>query len=326
MTTERRITRRAAGLLLASAALARPALAQGEFPSRAVRIIVPFAPGAGNDILGRLFAEHLTPRLGQPVVVENRAGAGAMIGSEHVARAAPDGHTLLWSASDGISILPAVRATMPYALDDFAFLTRICLLPFALAVKNDLPVRNLAELFELARRQPIRYGTSGIGGAPHMGTVMMESRAGVRMEHIPYRGVAPAVADLIAGHIDIAFVTPPTIRPHSDAGRVRVIATTGDERHPLFPNEPTLREAGLPDLSIIVWYGILAPARVPEAIQDRLRREIAAVMTSPAAADRLVSMGYTLARLEGRAFRDYVAEDLGRWQEVARRENIRLEE
>ena len=311
-------------LALAAIAGPLPAGAQ-DFPNKPIRIIVPFAPGAGNDLLGRLFAEHLTPRLKQPVVVENKPGAGSQIGIDLVAKSPPDGYNLVWAASDGISILPAVKPQMPYKVpDDFTFVSRIVVLPFALVVKNDLPVKSVAELIAYAKANPgkLRYGTSGVGGAPHMGTVMMESRAGIKMTHVPYRGVAPAVNDLLGGHIDIAFVTPPTIRPHAEADKVRVIATTGNERHLLFPNLPTLKEAGLSDLSVIVWYGILAPAKTPEPVLARLRKEIQSVIDDPAVNARLKSLGYQISPMTGDTFQKYVLEDLAAWKAVAKAENI----
>ena len=313
---------------LAAIACPLPASAQ-DFPNKPIRIIVPFAPGAGNDLLGRLFAEHLTPRLKQPVFVENKPGAGSQIGIDLVAKSPPDGYNLVWAASDGISILPAVKPQMPYKVpDDFTFVSRIVVLPFALVVKNDLPVKSVAELIAYAKANPgkLRYGTSGVGGAPHMGTVMMESRAGIKMTHVPYRGVAPAVNDLLGGHIDVAFVTPPTIRAHAEAGKVRVIATTGNERHSLFPNLPTLKEAGLPDLSVIVWYGILAPAKTPEPVVARLRKEIQSVIDDPAISERLKSLGYQISPMTGDAFQKYVMKDLSDWKAVAKSENIVVEE
>jgi len=303
-------------------------VAADEFPSRAVRIVVPFAPGAGNDLLGRLFAEHLTPRLKQPVFVENKPGAGSQIGIDLVAKSAPDGYNLVWAASDGISILPAVKPKMPYRVpEDFTFVSRIVVLPFALVVRNDLQVSSVAELLAYAKANPgrLKYGTSGIGGAPHMGTVMLENRAGIKMIHVPYKGVAPAVNDLLGGHIDIAFVTPPTIRPHAENKKVRVIATTGNERHALFPGMPTLREAGL-DLSVIVWYGILAPARTPAPVVDRLRREIADVIADPVVANRLRTLGYQVSPLVGEEFQRYVLGDLNQWRAVAKSENIVVED
>lgn len=155
-----------------------------------------------------------------------------------------------------------------------------------------------------------------------MGTVIMENRAGIKMTHVPYRGVAPAVNDLLGGHIDVAFVTPPTIRAHAEAGKVRVIATTGNERHALFPNLPTLKEAGLTDLSIIVWYGILAPAKTPAPVVARLRTEIQNVIDDPAVNERLKSLGYQIAPMTGDAFQKYVMDDMEQWKAVAKSENI----
>jgi tripartite-type tricarboxylate transporter receptor subunit TctC len=310
-----------------AAFVALPATAQ-EYPKAgAVKIVVPFLPGAGNDLLGRLTAEHLTPRLGQTVIVENKAGAGSAIGIDYVAKSKPDGYNLVWAASDGVTILPAVREKMPYRVpDDFSYIARIVQLPFVLAVSPRLPVKTVPELIAYAKANPgkVRYGTSGIGGAPHMGTVLMEKNAGIEMLHVPFAGISAVITALRGDTIDIAMITPPTVKPHTDAGSFRAIATTGRVRHPLFPDTPTLEEAGLANVVVVVWYGILAPAGTPEPVLTRLRNEVADILKDPKVTTRLDALGYQVSYLAGNDFRDYIVQDLEQWRKVARDANVKL--
>jgi tripartite-type tricarboxylate transporter receptor subunit TctC len=308
---------------------ALPAADAQEWPNeKPIILVVPYLPGAGNDLLGRLMAEHLTPRLGQQVVVENRAGAGSMIGLDSVAKAEPDGYTILWSPSDGMTILPSVRKEMPYTVpDDFEALARIVQLGFVIAVHPDLPVDSIEELVAYAKERPgeVRYGSSGVGGAPHMGPVRFASQADIEMTHVPYAGLSAAIADLIGGHIEMVWITPTTARSHRDAGTVKIIGQTGEERHALYPDDPTLKEAGY-DLTLGVFYGMFAPAGTPDAILERLRTEIADVLDDPAVRARFDELGYTIAYLPGDEFREFVIEELGGWKAVAEAEDIALED
>jgi tripartite-type tricarboxylate transporter receptor subunit TctC len=312
-----------AAVAVAASMLSANAAAQ-DYPSHVVRIIVPFLPGAGNDILGRLTAEYLTQHMGQPVIVENKAGAGSQIGIDLVAKSKPDGYTMVWAASDGITILPAVKTSMPYKVpDDFTFIARIVQIPFVIGVNPKLPINSVADLIAYAKANPgkVKYGTSGIGGGPHMGSVLIEKAAGVEMLHIPYSGVAAAVQAVLSGTIDIALITPPTVKPYTDAGTIRAIATTGKERHPLFPNTPTLEESGLP-VSVVVWYGILAPAGTPPPVVARLRKEIGEMLRDPQVVQKLNTLGYQPSFLEGDEFKDFVMKDAEQWKSVAKFANI----
>jgi len=312
---------------IALAAISISGASAQEWPKAGpITIIVPFAPGAGNDLLGRLTAEHLTKRLGQQVVVENVAGGGSAIGLARAARSKPDGYTLLWSPSDGMSVLPAVRKTVPYNVpDDFEYLARIVHVPFVVAVHPSVPAASLAELIALSKERPgrIRYGSSGVGGAPHMGTVLFGMRTGVRQTHIPFNGIGPALTDLIGGHTEMLWLTPTTGLPHHQSGKIRVIAQTGPVRHPLYPDTPTLKEAGV-NAELTVYYGMMTPKGTPGPILDRLRSEIRGMLEDPAIVKRLGELGYTPAYLNGDDFKKLVIDELNQWKQVASEANISL--
>ena len=319
----------AAGAVIGALALTASSASAQDWPDEGpITIVVPFNPGAGNDLLGRMTAEYLTGTLGQQVVVENVPGGGSAIGLDRVVNADPDGYELLWSPSDGMSILPAVRPNVPYTVpDDFAFLARIVQLPFVVAVHPDVPADSIEELIAHSEENPgrVRYGSSGVGGAPHMGTVLFGSVTGVDQVHVPYSGISVALADLIGGNIEVLWLTPPTAFPHHDAGTIRVIAQTGTERHPLYPDTPTLLESDV-DMTLGVFYGMMAPKDTPEAILERLRDEIEAMVEDESIQARLNELGYVPAYLRGDDFEALVVEELEQWRTIAEAEDIRLED
>lgn len=313
--------------MVALAGWSAPATAQ-DYPARPIRIVVPFLPGAGNDVMGRLTAEELTKRLGQPVFVENKAGAGSQIGIDYVAKSRPDGYNLIWAASDGISILPAVKSGVPYKVpDDFAFVARITLLPFVVTVTPRLPIKSMTELVSYAKANPgrLRYGTAGIGSSAHLANALIEKSTGIEMLHVPYGGLAAAVAAMLGDSVDVVLTAPSTAKPYVDAGTIRAIAVTGKERHPLFPGVPTLEEAGISNATVVLWYGVLAPAGTPEAVLARLRGAISDMLKDPKVVDRLRSLGYTPSYLDDGEFKEFVVKDLDQWRSVAKSAHITLE-
>jgi tripartite-type tricarboxylate transporter receptor subunit TctC len=294
-----------------------------------LRLIVPFTAGAGSDFTARVMAEALGPRLGQPVVVENRPGAGGAIGTDNVAKAAPDGYTLLWAAADAITMLPAVKPNLPYKIPgDFAYVAKFTHTGLSVAVSSKLPVTTMAEFIAYAKANPgkVRYGTAGVGGSTHLATLLFEKAAGIKMVHVPYKGVAASLQDLLGGHIELALVAPPTIAPHLGSDKVRIIGITAPARHPFLPNAPTMAELGVPKATVVPWYGVLGPAGLPANVTERLRREVAAVIASPEVQEKLTKAGWVPAPIIGDALEKFVVEEYRQWKEIADAEKIVVEE
>ena len=294
-----------------------------DYPNRPIRLVVPLPPGGGTDLMARVTAQLLSSRLTQGVVVENKAGGGSIIGVDNVAKARPDGYTLLWTASDGVSIAPALRNT-PYKIpDDFSYIARISDFAYVITVNPKLPIYTLVDLINYAKQNPgkLRYGTAGVGSGPHLATELVDSAAGIDMLHVPYIGIGPAITAALGGFVDVIFAAP-TIKNHIDSGNLRAIAVTSKDRHPDLPNVPTLSEAGLKNLVITIWWGIMAPASTPEPILSKLRREVDLMMKDPKTAESFRKIGYESAYLPHDAFREFVIGDIERWRSVAKKSKI----
>ena len=302
-------------------------LSAQDYPSRPVRVVVPFAAGGGTDLVGRIVAQDLTKRLGQQFFIENKAGAAGQTGTDLVAKSPADGYTLLWTVTDGLSVLPAVKASVPYKIpDDFAFVAGVLQLPFAVSINAKLPIKSVAEMVAYAKANPgkLNFGSAGIGSAPHMGIALMNAAAGISMVHVPFNGLGPMANALIAGTVDVGLVTPTLVKPHVDSGALRVIALTGKKRYPILANVPTLQESGL-NVTTIVGYGLSAPAGTPEPIQARLKKAITEMVADKEVAARLSGLGYETDLQIGDAYRDFIVKDLEQWRGVAKAANIKIE-
>jgi tripartite-type tricarboxylate transporter receptor subunit TctC len=322
------LNRREAIAALTLAVTAPPAFAE-DYPSKPIRLVVPFAPGAGNDVMARFAANELAPRLGQPIVVENKPGAGSQTGIDLVAKSPPDGYTLVWVASDGISILPAVKTNVPYKIpEDFSYIAGITTFPFIVMVSAALPIKTMKDLEAYGKANPgkIRYGSSGVGSGPHLTNAVIGTTLGINMVHVPFQGGAPALTAVMGGHVDMTSSSPSLAKPAYDSKQVRALATTGPQRHPQFPDVPTMAEAGFPSLTSVLIFGAMAPAGVPEPILVRLRKEFQAMLKDPAAGERLRQLGYEPEYYGGDVFKDFVVKDLERWKGIAKAANITITE
>jgi tripartite-type tricarboxylate transporter receptor subunit TctC len=311
-------------VLLAVALLAHAA-GGDEYPARAIRLVVPYPPGAGTDGTARIVADALSQRLGQTVFIDNRPGASGTIGTDLVAKAAADGYTLLWTSTDSMTAVPALWAKVPYKVpDDFTYIAKVADTGMAVVVAAKLPVHNLAEFIDYAKAHPdkLSYGTSGVGGMPHLATLLMEKYTGVKMTHVPYKGVAPALTDLLGGQIDFALLTPITIAQFIGSDKIRILGITAPTRHPMLPDAPTFAEAGLPQATATVWYGLFGPAQLPAAVQERLRKEIATISEMPAVRDKLAAAGLQMSPQLGSAFRNACVNEFQQWKALAKSENL----
>jgi tripartite-type tricarboxylate transporter receptor subunit TctC len=311
-----------AGVVAASLALAGHAQV---YPSRPVRVVVPFAPGGPNDIIARLVAQKLTEAWAQPFLVENRAGAGGNIGTDYVAKSAPDGYTLL-SAGPGSLIINPLMGKVPYDTErDFAPVSLIATAPNVLAVHPSLPAKSVKDLIALARTRPgwINYASGGVGSTPHLAGALFAAMAGIDLAHVPYKGTGPAVADLVGGQVQIAFLGIPTVLPHLRSGKLRALAVTGLRRSPELPDVPTVDESGVRGYEVSPWYGLLARAGTPRGIVARLSAAATRIVRDAAMKEKLAAQG---AEAEGSTPEEYAAvirADAATWTRVIERAGLR---
>jgi tripartite-type tricarboxylate transporter receptor subunit TctC len=314
-----------AALVLAAASLG--ALAQG-YPSRPVRLIVADAPGGAPDQLARLLAEKLSTGLGQQVVVENRAGAGGVLGAEAAAKSAPDGYTLLMTTTAIYAILPNLRKNLPYdPVKDFVPISRVATASNVLVVSNTLPAKNVAELVKLAKEKPgaLNYASAGIGTPAHLAGEMLNLKADIKVAHVPYKGAAPALLDVIAGNAQYIITSPIAAGAHMSSGRVRAIATTGSERNPSLPDLPTIADT-VPGYEVTQTWGIVVPAGTPADVTRRLGDEIAKAMASPEVKEKVLATGAVPVGDRSDAFAAYMANERRNLGEVIAKSGIVLTE
>ncbi len=309
-----------------AAGLAMPALAQTRaWPTQPIRVIVPFAAGTA-DTLARLVGQEVSRAIGQPLVIENRPGAGGNVGSEVLARAAPDGYTIGLGTISSHAINPAITPRMPYDnLRDFAPITQLAAQPNAIAVTNALPPRDVASLIEYLRANPeTPFGTSGVGTSIHLAGALFAQMTGTRLTHVPYRGSAGVATALLSGELPMAFDNLSSVLPLAREGKLRVLAVTSLQRTPFAPDTPAVAE-NLPGFESLSWHGFFAPGRTPAAIVERLQRESAAGLALPAVQARLNDLGITAVGSTPEAFATFVASETTRWGAVARAADIRLD-
>jgi tripartite-type tricarboxylate transporter receptor subunit TctC len=325
----RRFTATLAAATVAGAAAPRAgAQATSDYPTRPIRIVVPFAPGGATDVLARLVGGKLTESWGQQVIVENKPGAGGNIGAEAGARAAPDGYTLTLCAAGFMAVNPSLYAKLPYdPVRDFAPVALLVKAPLLLVVHPGVPVRSVRELIDWAKANPGRLtiGNGGQGTAQHLGGELFTSVAGVRAVHLPYKGSAPATTDLLAGVFDAQFDNMVTLLPHVKSGKLRALGVSSAARVPVLPEVPTIAEAALPGFETGTWYGIVAPAATPGPLLERLNREIARIVALPDVAERLQAMGLVAAVGPRAAFGEFIRSEIAQYGKVIRAAGIKLD-
>lgn len=319
-------TRLAWLLATALAVHAASALAQ-PYPSRPIRLVVGFTPGGGTDIMARLIASKLPEVLGQPAVVENRPGAATNIANELVARSAPDGYTLLVCTSV-VAINMALYKKLPYdTVRDFAPVSLFADAPNVLVVHNGVAAKTVEELVALARAKPgvLNYSSAGSGTSQNMSGELLKLRTGTNIVHVPFKGTAPSLAAVMGGDVDMTFANIPAILQHVKAGRLRPLALSGERRSELMPDVPTIKEAGVPDGAVGVWYGVLAPAATPRGIVDTLSGAVAKIAHSPEMKQRLAEQGAEAVGGTPEEFGKLLREEVARWTEVVNAAGIRAD-
>jgi tripartite-type tricarboxylate transporter receptor subunit TctC len=315
-------------LLLVACTLALPAHAQQAYPSKPIRIVVPYPPGGFNDTLGRTLAAKLQEAWGQPAVVENKPGGNTLIGSDAVAKAAPDGYTLLVVAFP-FAVTPSLIRNMPYdTVRDFAPIALCAQSPNVLVVNPQvLPVKTVGELIALAKSKPgaLSYASTGNGSSNHISMELFESLAGVRLLHVPYKGSAPAVVDMLGGQVQVMFDNAPNVMPQVRAGKLRALAQSGATRSPVAPDLPTVAEAGVPGYEVTVWFGLVAPAATPRAVVMKLNAEVLRILAMPDVRERFLALGVEPLGSTPEEFATHIRAQMDKWGKVVKDAGVKAE-
>lgn len=315
-----------AAALLCTAEYAAAQTGGANFPTRPIRLVVPFPPGGSNDILARFLALKMTERMGQQTIIDNRPGADGIIGTELVVRAPADGHTIL-IVSTSYAMNPAVHK-LPYdPVKSLIPIAQIASGANVIATHPSFPAKSAKDLVAMAKGKPgqIRYASSGIGGFNHFGGELFNMLAGVKLAHIPYKGGGPAMLDVMTGQVEVLFGTLIQAMPHIRSGKLKPLGVGSAKRNPLFPDLPTISESGVPGYDGAIWWGILAPAGVPEPIVTKLNSEINTIMRDPAMTKRLSAEAAEPVATAPRAFGELIVNDLAKWSRIAKQANIRAE-
>lgn len=307
--------------------LASHAAAQS-YPSKPVRIIVMYGPGSTIDIMARLIAPKLNEAFGQPVIVENRPGAGGAIGMDMAAKAPPDGHTLTIGATGPSVTNPLLYPKTPFdPIRDFAYISLIATGPAVIAVHPSIPAKSVKDLVALAKARPgqLNYGSPGVGTSPHLAGELFKLVTTTSIVHVPYKGNAEAIVDLLGGQISIVFTGVPPVIPLMQAGKLKLLATTGGKRIPAIPDLPTIAEAGYPGAAMGIWYGLVAPAATPKDVLTRVHKEITRIMTLPDIRERFVQLGTEPTSSTPEVFTSLVRDELSKWGKVIRAARIKID-
>lgn len=313
--------------LAVSALAAPPAEAESRYPDRPIRIVVPFAPGGVTDAQARRLGEKLAQSMGQQVIVDNRPGAGGTVGAAMVAKSAPDGYTLLLSTF-GNAVNESLFDNLPYRFaKDFAPVAPLATVDNVLVVHPDVPAKTVRELVALAQSKPgaLNFASSGIGGSVHMAGELFKMATGLDIVHVPYKGNVPAQLDLLAGRVEMEFDNIPSAIRHIQAGSLRALATTGPTRSKLLPDVPTMREAGFPDVEVIAWSGVAAPAGTPAPIVAKLNEEITKAMSQPDMVRQVEELGYSIMLSRPDEFGRFIEAEIEKWRRVVRSAGLRAE-
>ena len=296
------------------------------YPAKPIRLVVPYAPGASNDTLSRASAESMSPLLGQPIVIDNRPGAGGMIGAENAVRSPPDGYTIL-NVQASFATNVAIRAKMPYdVFKDFAYIGMMAKSPMIIVVHPSMPVKSLKELVSLARKRPgdLNYGSSGTGGSNHLATELFAKTANIKVTHVPYKSIGPALIDLVGGHVQMVITSLPSALVQVKAGRLKALGVASTARSTFAPEIPTVTEGGVAYVSEL-WWGLAAPARTPPEIVDRLSDVLRKAMQTPQLKQRYATEGAEPVPMTPQEFTKYVYEEINRWRQVVKDAGLKLE-
>lgn len=302
--------------------------AQAAYPDRPIKLVVPYPPGGTTDLLARTLAPRLSERLGQPILIENRAGAGGVIGSQVVAKSVADGYTLVFGSIASHGILPAIQTPQPYdPLKDFAPVSLVAITPNVLLANVTAPAKNVAELIALAKSQPgkLNFGSTSLGGSPHMSGELLKSQAKIQMVHVPYKGGAPMLVDLMGGQILYAFDNLPSSIQHIRSGKVKALAVTTAKRWPYAPEIPTMAEAGLSGYESSAWFGLLAPGNTPKGIVELLHKHVSAILKQPEVEKIYLEQGAMPIGNSPEDFSRFISAEMQKWKTVVSDTGVKLD-